>query len=352
MNSISTAVSTGYVYHEDYLKHDTGYHPESAERLRAIMWKLKEADFMQRLRRIVPVKASKEQIAYVHAPEYIKKVDAMCKRGGGMLDSDTPVCTDTYEIALLSAGGAIKAVDEVIDESNNQERIFALIRPPGHHATANKGMGFCIFNNIAIAAEHLKRKYGIKRILIADWDVHHGNGTQEFFFGDPSVLYFSVHQYPHYPGTGWIDEVGKGEGEGYTVNVPLPAGVDDIGYLSAFNNILVPIAMDFNPEFVLVSVGFDAHSADPLASMNVTSLGFGLFTDVIKEIAEKNSKGRIVMTLEGGYNLNAIGESALSVFNSLLSTAREKKEGEIKENEKVRKRVEEIKEVQRKYWRI
>ncbi|RJS84598.1 histone deacetylase [Methanophagales archaeon] len=352
MNSISTAVSTGYVYHEDYLKHDTGYHPESAERLRAIMWKLKEAGFMQRLRRIVPVKASKEQIAYVHAPEYIKKVDAMCKRGGGMLDSDTPVCTDTYEIALLSAGGAIKAVDEVIDESNNQERIFALIRPPGHHATANKGMGFCIFNNIAIAAEHLKRKYGIKRILIADWDVHHGNGTQEFFFDDPSVLYFSVHQYPHYPGTGWIDEVGKGEGEGYTVNVPLPAGVDDIGYLYAFNNILAPIAMDFNPEFVLVSVGFDAHSADPLASMNVTSLGFGLFTDVIKEIAEKNSKGRIVMTLEGGYNLNAIGESALSVFNSLLSTAREKKEGEIKENEKVRKRVEEIKEVQRKYWRI
>jgi len=350
--SASTAASTGFVYHEDYLKHDTGNHPESAERLRAIMRKLKEAGITEKMQIIVPLKASKEQIQYVHADEYIKKVKAMCRGGGGMLDLDTPVCRDTYEIALLSAGGVIKAVDEVMDESNDLMRIFALIRPPGHHATSNKGMGFCIFNNIAIAAEHLKRKYGIKRVLIADWDVHHGNGTQELFFDDPSVLYFSTHQYPHYPGTGWMDEVGKGEGEGYTVNVPLPAGVDDIGYLYALNNILAPIAMDFNPEFLLVSVGFDAHSADPLASMNVTSRGFGLFTDVIKEIAEENSKGRIVMALEGGYNLDAIAKSTLSVFNSLLSNAREKKEREMRENEKVRKRVEEVKEVQRKYWSI
>nr|QNO53633.1 hypothetical protein NGENPBHE_00033 [Methanosarcinales archaeon ANME-1 ERB6] len=350
--STSTATSTGFVYHEDYLKHDTGYHPESAERLVSIMRKLEEAGFMEKLRRIVPVKASKEQIQYVHAPEYIKKVEAMCKGGGGMLDSDTPVCTDTYEIALLSAGGVIKAADEVMDESNNLRRIFALIRPPGHHATTNKGMGFCIFNNIAIAAEHLKRKYGIKRVLIADWDVHHGNGTQEVFFDDPSVLYFSTHQYPHYPGTGWVDEVGKGEGEGFTVNVPLPAGVDDAGYLYALNNILVPIAMDFSPEFVLVSVGFDAHVADPLASMNVTSPGFGLFTDVLKGIAKKNGKGRIVMALEGGYNLDAIAKSTLSVFNSLLSNVSEIKEGGISENERVRKRVEEVKEVQRKYWGI
>ncbi len=349
---ISTTTSIGFVYHEDYLKHNTGNHPENAERLRAIMWQLKESGFMEKLRRIVPVKASEEQIAYVHVPEYIKKVKAMCKGGGGMLDLDTPICRDTYGIALLSAGGVIKAVDEVMDESNNLRHIFALIRPPGHHATANKGMGFCIFNNIAITAEHLKRRYGIKRVLIADWDVHHGNGTQEVFLEDPSVLYLSTHQYPHYPGTGWIDEVGKGEGEGYTVNVPLPAGTDDVGYLYALQNILVPIANDFNPEFVLVSVGFDAHSADPLASMNVTSSGFGSFTDVIKEIAEKNSKGRIIMALEGGYNLKAIAESALSVFNSLLSNAREKKEVAMREEEKVRKRVEEIKAVQRKYWDI
>ena len=348
--SISTAAFTGFVYHEDYLKHDTGYHPENAERLVFIMRKLKEVSITEKMRRIVPVKASKEQIQYVHTSEYIKKVEATCNGGGGMLDPDTPLCRDTYEIALLSAGGVIKAVDEVMDESNNLKRIFALIRPPGHHATSNKGMGFCIFNNIAIAAEHLKRNYGVERILIADWDVHHGNGTQEVFFEDTSVLYFSLHQYPYYPGTGWIDEVGKGEGEGFTVNVPLPAGTDDAGYLYALNHVLVPIAMDFSPEFVLVSVGFDAHAADPLASMNVTSPGFGLFTDVIKEIAERNSKGRMVMALEGGYNLDAIAESALSVFNSLLSNEGAIKEGGIRADVRARKRVEEVREVQRRYW--
>jgi len=345
--------ATGFVYHEDYLKHDTGYHPESAERLVSIMRKLKEVGITEKMKRILPVKASNEQIQYVHADGYIKKVEAMCKGGGGMLDPDTPLCSDTYEIALLSAGGVTKAVDEVMLKADNGVRnAFALIRPPGHHATSNKGMGFCIFNNIAIAAEHLKRKYDVKRILIADWDVHHGNGTQEVFFDDPSVLYFSTHQYPHYPGTGWIDEVGKGEGEGFTVNVPLPAGTDDAGYLYALRNILVPLAMDFSPEFVLVSAGFDAHVDDPLASMNVTSPGFGLFTDVIKEIAGENSKGRIVMTLEGGYNLNALAESTLSVFDSLLSNGegREKKKEKISENERVRKRVEEVKEVQRSYW--
>jgi acetoin utilization deacetylase AcuC-like enzyme len=345
--------ATGFVYHEDYLKHDTGCHPESAERLRYIMRKLEEVGITEKMKRILPVKASNEQIQYVHVDGYIKKVEAMCKGGGGMLDPDTPLCHDTYEIALLSAGGVTKAVDEVMLKADNGVRnAFALVRPPGHHATSNKGMGFCIFNNIAIAAEHLKRKYDVKRSLIVDWDVHHGNGTQEVFFDDPSVLYFSTHQYPHYPGTGWIDEVGKGEGEGFTVNVPLPAGTDDAGYLYALWNILVPIAMDFSPEFVLVSAGFDAHVDDPLASMNVTSPGFGLFTDVIKEIAEENSKGRIVIALEGGYNLNALAESTLSVFDSLLSNGegREKRKEKISENERVRKRVEEVKEVQRSYW--
>lgn len=340
--------TTGLVYHEDYLKHDTGTHPESAERLVSIMQKLEDTGITEKLNRITPIKASKDQIRYVHRDAYISRVEAICARGGGMLDLDTPICQDSGEIALLSAGGVLKAVDEVM--ANNLKHIFALVRPPGHHATPKTGMGFCVFNNIAIAAEHLKRKYGVKRILIADWDVHHGNGTQEVFSGDPSVLYFSTHQYPHYPGTGWIDEIGRGEGEGFTVNVPLPAGTDDDGYLYALNNVLVPIAMDFSPEFVLVSAGFDAHVDDPLASMKVTSTGFGLISDMIKAIAEKKSNGRIVMALEGGYNLNAIAESALSVFNSLLSNKGEAKEGIVSEN--VKKRVEEIKEVQRKYWRI
>lgn len=343
-------MDTGFVYHEDYLKHDTGAHPERAERLIHIMSELKEAGVTEKMKKVLPVKASKEQIAYVHTDAYMKGVERMCKEGGGLLDPDTPLCTESYEIALLSAGGVIKATDEVMNDSNNLKHIFALVRPPGHHATWNRGRGFCIFNNIAIAAEHLKRRYCANRILIVDWDVHHGNGTQEVFFDDPSVLYFSTHQYPHYPGTGWIDEVGKGEGDGFTVNVPLPAGTDDAGYLYALNNVLVPIAKEFEPEFVLVSAGFDAHVADPLASMNVTALGFGLFMDLIKEIAEKSCKGKIVISLEGGYNLDAIAKSAVSVFNSLLSR-RERRRADMVSSGVV-ERVEEIKGVQRRYWSI
>ena len=348
MNTIA-----GFIYHEDYSRHDTGDHPESAERLICTMRKLEESGITKNVKRILPAKASREQVEYVHADTYVKVVEAICKRGGGMLDLDTPLCGDTYDTALLAAGGVIKAVDEVMGESNNLKHIFALIRPPGHHAYPNRGMGFCIFNNVAIAADHLKRRYGLKRILIVDWDVHHGNGTQEVFFDDPSVLYFSTHQYPHYPGTGWLDEVGRGEGRGFTVNVPLPIGTDNAGYLYALNTILVPIATEFSPEFVLVSAGFDAHTADPLASMEVTSLGFGLFTDLITEIARKNSRGRVVMALEGGYNPDALAESILYVFNSFLSNSEgRRREGKTGESERVRKRVQEIKEVQREYWDI
>jgi acetoin utilization deacetylase AcuC-like enzyme len=343
--------ATGFVYHEDYLRHDTGvHHPENAERLISIMRNLEAQSLTEKLERILPARASQEQIEYVHTDSYVKNVEAICNTGGGMLDSDTLVCSATCDIAALAAGGVIKAVDEVMNESNELKHIFALVRPPGHHANSNRGRGFCIFNNVAIAAEYLKREYGAKRILIADWDVHHGNGTQDIFFKDPSVLYFSTHQYPHYPGTGWIDEVGNGEGQGFTVNVPLPIGTDDPGYLYALNTILVPIALEFRPEFVLVSAGFDTHINDPLASMAVTSLGFGLFTDVIKEIATKSCGGRIVMTLEGGYNVAAIAESVLSVFNSLLSNTGEQKSDASSASRQVTKRVEEIKEVQREYW--
>ncbi|MEA2074995.1 MAG: histone deacetylase [Euryarchaeota archaeon] len=344
--------ATGFVYHEDYLRHDTGNHPESVERLVCIMKRLKERGLTEKMERILPVRASKEQIEYVHTGAYLEKVEAMSRRGGGMLDPDTPLCSATYSTASLAAGGVIKAADAVMDESNALKHIFALVRPPGHHANSNRGRGFCIFNNVAIAAKHLKRKYGAKRILIADWDVHHGNGTQDVFFEDPSVLYFSMHQYPHYPGTGWINEVGKGDGEGFTVNVPLPIGTGDAGYLYALNTILVPIAAEFQPEFVLVSAGFDAHTADPLASMHVTSLGFGLFTNVIMAIAKKSCGGRVVLTLEGGYNLDAIAESTLSVFNSLLANTGEIKGGAVGTSAQVMKRVEEIKEVQREYWNV
>jgi len=363
--------ATGLVYHEDYLKHDTGRdHPESAKRLISIIQKLEEYGLMKgEIERLHPVIASREDITLVHTDAYVRRVEAICDRGGGMLDPDTPLCRDSYNIALLAAGGLLKAVDEVMDESNNLKHLFALVRPPGHHATASNGMGFCIFNNLAIAAEHLKQNYGLKRILIVDWDVHHGNGTQDLFFEDQSVLFFSAHQYPHYPYTGWIDEVGKGQGEGFTVNLPLPAGTDDAGYLYALTNVLVPIAAEFSPDFLLVSAGFDAHIRDPLASMRVTSSGFGLFMDMIVAIAEKNCEGRIAMALEGGYNLEAIAESTLSVFNSLLSGSRssrsiepkegggeeggeEEKEGEFSTSKQIVRRVEEVRKVQKEYWDI
>ena len=342
--------STGLVYHDSYLRHYTGRgHPERAERLLAIMKKLDAEGITRRVELLSPLKASREQIGYVHQGAYISKVEVMSARGGGMLDADTPICPDSFEIALLAAGGVLKAVDTIMEEST-MKRIFALIRPPGHHATPSRGMGFCTFNNIAIAAEHLKREYGIKRILIADWDVHHGNGTQEAFLNDPSVLYFSLHQYPYYPGTGWLTEVGKGAGEGYTINVPLPAGTDDAGYLYALNNLLVPVACEFKPEFVLLSAGFDPHIDDPLASMKVTSHGFGLFTDVIKEIAAENSNGRFVIALEGGYNLSAIAESASAVFHSLLSETEAEHREAPTPAEVVKSRVEEVREVVSRYW--
>ncbi len=340
--------SAGIVYHGDYLKHYTGHHhPERAERLRAIMKRLDTDGLTDKLELIAPAKAAKEQLGYIHQGAYVTKVEVMSSRGGGMLDLDTPVCRDSFEVARLAAGGLLKAVDTVME--SEVKRIFALVRPPGHHATATRGMGFCIFNNIAIAAEHLKREYGIRRILIVDWDVHHGNGTQDAFLSDPSVLYFSTHQYPHYPGTGWLDEPGIGAGEGYTVNVPLPAGTDDAGYLYVFNSILLPIAMEFKPEFVLISAGFDPHIKDPLASMNVSSRGFGLFMEVMKKIAADYSDDRLVATLEGGYDLHAIAESASAVVSAMLSpdTVAER---EVATTEAVKNRVEEVKSVQRRYW--
>ncbi len=352
----SKSTSTGLVYHASYLRHYTGRsHPERAERLLSIMKKLDAEGITERVELLSPVKASREQIEYVHQGAYISKVEVMSARGGGMLDPDTPICPDSFEIALLAAGGVLKAVDTIMEEPT-MKHIFALVRPPGHHATSSRGMGFCIFNNIAIAAEHLKREYGIKRILIADWDVHHGNGTQEAFLNDPSVLYFSLHQYPYYPGTGWLTEVGKGAGEGYTINVPLPSGTDDGGYLYALNNLLMPVAREFKPDFVLVSAGFDPHVDDPLASMKVTSHGFGLFTDVIKEIAAENSNGKLVITLEGGYNLSAIAESVSAVFNSLLAGTDDKDENKDKHREAmtpgevVKNRVEEVRDVLSRYW--
>lgn len=293
---------TSIIYHPDYLLHETGNHPERKERLLAIMHLIEETKID--LHKIKPEPASIEEMQYVHDPEYINKVKEYSEREMP-LDPDTVLCRESYHAALLAAGGMISAVDD--------GRAFALVRPPGHHALSDRGMGFCLFNNIAIGARHAQRT-GYDRVLVVDWDVHHGNGTQHIFYDDPSVFYFSVHQYPHYPGTGSAGETGSGAGQGYTLNVPLPAGSGDAEYVNVFKNILIPAALEFDPDIVLVSAGFDAHIDDPLAGMAVTTAGFGRMASIVSSIADRCCDGRLAITLEGGYDLNALSHSVLAVL--------------------------------------
>jgi len=291
------------VYHEDFLKHVTGQgHPESPERLMAIMERLSAERLLERLVTIVPEEASSDTAALVHKPEYVRWVRDRCQQGAQCLDwGDTTVCADSYRVALLAVGAVTAAADWLMERE--KRRAFCAVRPPGHHAEPDRAMGFCLFNNVAVCARYLQRKHSVERVLIVDWDVHHGNGTQTVFYGDDSVFYFSVHQYPHYPGTGKESERGVGRGEGYTMNVPLPAGSGDAEYVRAFRERLVPAAESFRPEVVLVSAGFDAHANDPLASMCVTDDGFAELSEIVRSIAEQHANGRVISVLEGGYGI-------------------------------------------------
>ncbi|MCK9565860.1 MAG: histone deacetylase [Methanothrix sp.] len=331
---------TGLVYHPIYLLHDTNGHPEKKERLTAILDKIRseklDVDF------ITPKPATVTQVAAIHGRRYIDQVKAICEHGGGYLDVDTILSKDSYDAAQMAAGGAITAVDAVLGEYGNA---FALVRPPGHHAMPNRGMGFCIFNNIAIAAKHAQAR-GAEKVLIVDWDVHHGNGTNDVFYSDPSVLYFSTHQYPHYPGTGKADEVGEDGGEGFTVNVPLPSGTADAGYLMAYREILLPIALEFKPDIVLVSAGQDPHKDDPLGGMRLTSAGFGAVAWVVKEIANTCCRGRLAATLEGGYNLQAQAEAVVAEIKAFGGEAAQISGTD----DSVARRIEEVKKIQSSYW--
>jgi acetoin utilization deacetylase AcuC-like enzyme len=309
------AAHTALIWSDDYRLHDTGAHPESPERIGALRRSLEAAGMFDDRLVLAPVPATIEQVEAVHAPELIAFVRQVAEQGGGWLDPDTPLSDASYDIALLAAGGACLAVDAIMD--HRAPRAFALVRPPGHHAEPDRAMGFCMFNNIAIAAAHARERHGLERVAIVDWDVHHGNGTQAAFWHDPSVLFISLHQYPFYPGTGAVNERGAGAGEGYTINVPLPARSGDDVYAAAFESIVVPALDAFAPQLVLVSAGFDAHHDDPLALMAVTTDGFTAMARALLRVADAHCAGKLVLVLEGGYNLAALGTSVVAVLRAL-----------------------------------
>jgi acetoin utilization deacetylase AcuC-like enzyme len=310
---------TGFVSDPQYLEHDMGRgHPESPDRLRAIIRQLESRGVMGRLLRIEPRPAEDQWITEIHSPSYVAGLKHQSPSSGRVqLDPDTSLSPGSLQAAYLAAGGALAACDAVM--ANQVEHAFCAVRPPGHHAERNRAMGFCFFNNVAVAARYLQKRHGIGRILIVDWDVHHGNGTQHSFYEDDSVLFFSTHQYPHYPGTGRATESGAGAGTGYTINVPLSGGEGDEEYETVFREVLVPAADRFGPEFVIISAGFDAHRDDPLASMGLTERGYASLTGIVADIAARHAQKRILSCLEGGYHLPALAASVEAHLLALLA---------------------------------
>lgn len=288
--------------------HDPGaYHPERPERLTGLVTALREASLPAvEWRR--PKPASREAIERVHEVGYVDAVDSLAGRSAA-LDGDTKLSPGSVPAAYLAAGACVDAVETLLSASS--VAAFALVRPPGHHAEADRGMGFCVFNNVAIAAAHALAK-GVERVLIVDWDVHHGNGTQHAFSASEKVLFFSVHRYPFYPGTGRVEEIGEKGGAGHTVNVPLPPAMADGDYLGVFRQLLEPVAERYAPELVIVSAGFDPHKLDPLGGMAVTTAGFSALCGIVRTIADRYAEGRILLALEGGYDIGASCESAVA----------------------------------------
>ncbi len=303
---------TGWITHPIYLEHDTGTaHPESPERLIAIEAHLQQTGLYQALTVIRPTLHPKmrQAVLEVHHPDYVQRLyDSLPQEGGRChLDPDTPYGFQSLGAAEMAVSGVLEAIDQVM--SGNIANAFCAVRPPGHHAETDRAMGFCLFNNIAIGARYLQRHHSLARIFIIDWDVHHGNGTQHCFYNDPTVFYFSTHQYPFYPGTGAKDERGEAEGEGTTLNCPLAAGAGDRELLLAFEKQLAPALANFRPDFILISAGFDAHRDDPLAGLRVTESGFSEMTRIVRAIGQTYCEGRIISCLEGGYNLSALARS-------------------------------------------
>jgi acetoin utilization deacetylase AcuC-like enzyme len=305
-------LKTAIVSDRRYLKHFAGRsHPERPQRIE-VMIEMAETLRRPGLKFLTPREATLDEIAMCHRPDYIAEVEHTASIDRFDFDPDTHSSRESYQTALLAAGGVLTAVQAVIDGDANNA--FAIVRPPGHHALPNRAMGFCFFNNLAIAANWLIKVRGLKRVMVVDWDVHHGNGTQEMFYESPELLYTSIHQFPHYPGTGSTHEIGYGPGIGYTVNIPMPAEFGDAEYLRVFDRLIMPMGRHFKPEFILVSAGFDCHFRDPLAQMRVSEVGFAAMARRVNRLAAECCGGKVVAALEGGYDLDAIAESGRAVI--------------------------------------
>ena len=308
---------TVIIYDDIYLKHDTGPdHPENSARIINTIEHLRSANCWQKLDIKKPRAATEAEVSAIHSTSQIEQIAEIARSGGGYLDPDTYVSSDSYEAALNAAGAPLTAIDLIMDKK--VDNAFCLVRPPGHHATPEKGMGFCLFNNVAIAAKYLQSRYSLDRIVIIDWDVHHGNGTQDSFYDDPSVMYFSMHRYPFYPGTGAEEETGKDSGSGFTINIPLSYNTEPQEYLKFFEDILEKRIKPFNPQFILISSGFDAYRLDPISGLSLEASDYNKLTKLTQNIAKDCCDGRIVSCLEGGYHLLDLPKCIEEHLNGLM----------------------------------
>jgi acetoin utilization deacetylase AcuC-like enzyme len=307
---------TGLVMDLRFLAHDTGEaHPENAGRLREVYDMLSGGDLLRHCGLIKARPCTQATLGLIHTPGYIRKIAATARQPFSSVAADMPVSAKSYLAARLAVGGLLQAVRDVWE--GRLTNAFALVRPPGHHAEAARAMGYCLFNNVAVAAMFARRELNARRVLIVDWDVHHGNGTQHAFERDPSVLFFSSHQHPHYPGTGLFTETGLGPGEGYSVNLPLSKGYGDSEFVALYHRLLRPLALEFEPDLILVSAGFDLHPQDPLGGMCVTPDGFAALTRILMDIADQCCGGKLVLALEGGYRRDALRDSVQAVVAEL-----------------------------------
>lgn len=326
-------MSTAVICDPQFLLHTTGAHPECPERLTVIQKAFQAAGWLDasdpppeapsmhppdilRPIRLEPRPATREELLRVHSAEHVARVEAACREGEPCLDPDTPICSESFRIASLAAGGGLTALEAILE--GRVVNAFVACRPPGHHATRARAMGFCLFNSVAVVAAHARAVYGIQRILIVDWDVHHGNGTQDIFWSDPGVYYVSLHQDPHYPWTGGARERGEGGGEGRTLNVPLVSHTRPDVYRQAFSRALETVLETFTPDLILISAGFDGHAQDPLGSLELQDADFGWMTDQLCGLARTHASGRLLSLLEGGYSLGTLGQTVRMHVERLL----------------------------------